>query len=88
MKRLVIIIALLLLAAPLSVPNATASNWIQAQVRATRELHKWNKHQANFWKKFNADMAGIDKDLNTPFFKTTQTQTTSSTRSHANIVRR
>ena len=80
--------ALLLLAAPLSVTNATASNWIQAQVRATRELHEWNKHQANLWKKFNADIAGIDKNLNTPFFKTAQTQATSSTGSHANTVRR
>ncbi len=69
MRRLVGIMILILLAVPVSETFARAGSWMMSQTHAQHALRKWDKQQAEFWKKFNVDMAQAEKQLDTPFFQ-------------------
>ncbi|MEW6138755.1 MAG: hypothetical protein AB1733_11030 [Thermodesulfobacteriota bacterium] len=66
MRKMALILALLFLAAPIS--DVSARNYFGGVERtvAKKKLMKWEKQQEEFWKKFDADMARIDKDLAGP----------------------
>lgn len=59
MRSLAIIMAMVVL--PVLVPEvwASSSQWRFSQARMRQAHDKWQKRQAEFWKKFDAEMAGI-----------------------------
>lgn len=66
MRKMALILALLFLAAPIS--DVSARNYFGGVERtvAKKRLMSWEKQQEQFWKKFDADMAKIDKDIPGP----------------------
>ena len=67
MRKLVGIMLLILLAVPVSETFAGAGSWMMSQMHAQHALRKWDKQQAEFWKKFNFDMAKTEKQLDVTF---------------------
>lgn len=62
MRSLAIIVAMVLL--PVLIPEvwASSSQWRFSQARMRRAHDQWQKRQAEFWKKFDAGVAGISND--------------------------
>ena len=69
MRKLVGIMVLILLASPVS-DTFAGESWLASQARAQHALRKWEKQQAELWKKFDADMAGTAKQLAATFPET------------------
>lgn len=65
MKKIAAMVALVFLAAPVSDVLARHLFGIERTV-ANKKVTKWEKQQKEFWKKFDADMSKIDKDLPGP----------------------
>jgi hypothetical protein len=65
MRKIAAMVALVFLAAPVSDVLARHLFGIERTV-AKKKVMKWEKQQEQFWKKFDADMAKIDKDLPGP----------------------
>lgn len=67
MYRLAVVMALMLLVAPLAATTASGEIWPAMQAGAGQAALSQEKQQADFWKKFDADMARADRDLQAAF---------------------
>lgn len=65
MSVLAAILALFLLAAPISAVAIAEIGCLQRAI-AHQKMLEWQKHEREFWKKFDASMAKIDRDLPGP----------------------
>ena len=63
MRGLAIIMAIGLFVAPVSDVWASSSNWHFSQARMRRAYVKTLKQQAQFWKKFDAEMSRVKNDF-------------------------
>ena len=63
MKKLAIIIASIVLLVPISQAFAGNAAWRGSQSRMRKAYLKWQKQEAEFWKKFDAEMVQAERDL-------------------------
>jgi hypothetical protein len=62
MRVLPAILALVLLAAPISGVAVAEDTGLQRAI-AQNKMAKWQNHEREFWNKFSADMAKMDRNL-------------------------